>query len=224
VALPKEPAPTKEPAPGPEGAAKFAAHVPSAVKEAAAPNSPPQEATGESAKPITVNLLSAIANPSTPAVIAFTVLAMLAIAGLAWLLRRERTPFANAATRDFASVSLGGPRRDGNVPTARSLVVGPSVRPPPHGRPHAVTPAQSGGALVGLGDAIPRTKAEALQVLGMGVTADAAEAAIKRIVDGLRLSWHPDYAKDPEDRRIRELRVKQINAAWEIIRGKRAEA
>jgi DnaJ-class molecular chaperone len=58
----------------------------------------------------------------------------------------------------------------------------------------------------------------------MGVTADAAEAAIKRIVDGLRLSWHPDHAKDAEDRRIRELRMKQINAAWEIIHGKRAEA
>jgi hypothetical protein len=224
AALPREPAPSKEPAPGPEGAAKFAAHVPIAAKEAAVPNGPREEATGESAKPITVNLLSAIANPSTTAVIAFTVLAMLAIAGLAWLLRRERTPFASAAPRDFASVSLGGPRRDGNISTAGSLVVGSSGRPSPNVRPHAVRPAQSGGALAGLGDAIPRTKAEALQVLGMGVTADAAEAAIKRIVDGLRLSWHPDYAKDPEDRRIRELRVKQINAAWEIIRGKRAEA
>jgi hypothetical protein len=129
------------------------------------PNGPREEATGESAKPITVNLLSAIANPSTTAVIAFTVLAMLAIAGLAWLLRRERTPFASAAPRDFASVSLGGPRRDGNISTAGSLVVGSSGRPSPNVRPHAVRPAQSGGALAGLGDAIPRTKAEALQVL-----------------------------------------------------------
>ena len=61
-------------------------------------------------------------------------------------------------------------------------------------------------------------------MLGMGVTPDATEVAVKRIVDGLRLSWHPDHAKGPEDRQIRELRLKQINAAWEIITGKRHEA
>jgi len=57
----------------------------------------------------------------------------------------------------------------------------------------------------------------------MGVTPDASEASIKKIVDGLRLSWHPDYAKGPADQQIRELRLKQINAAWEIIAGKRAQ-
>jgi hypothetical protein len=211
-------------APAAEGAAKFAAHVPAATKEPTAQADPPEGTAGENTKLITVNLLGAVGSPSTTAVIACTALAMLVIAGFAWLLRRERAQFAGATSRDFASVSLGEPGRDPNISAERSLVVGSSSPSSLQGRPHAAPPMPSRGLLAGLGDAIPRTRAEALQVLGMGVTADAAEAAIKRIVDGLRLSWHPDYAKDPEDRRIRELRVKQINAAWEIIRGKRAEA
>jgi hypothetical protein len=69
---------------------------------------------------------------------------------------------------------------------------------------------------------MPQTRIEALQVLGMGVLPDTGETAIKKIVDGLRLSWHPDLARDEPDRRLREHRLKQINAAWEIIQGKRA--
>jgi DnaJ-class molecular chaperone len=57
----------------------------------------------------------------------------------------------------------------------------------------------------------------------MGVAPDISEAAVKKIVDGLRLSWHPDHAKSPADQEMRDLRTKQINAAWEIITGKRAE-
>ena len=51
-----------------------------------------------------------------------------------------------------------------------------------------------------------------------------SEVAIKKIVDGLRLSWHPDHANGTADRQIRELRLKQINAAWEIIAGNRVQA
>jgi DnaJ-class molecular chaperone len=58
----------------------------------------------------------------------------------------------------------------------------------------------------------------------MGVTPDATHIAIKRIVDGLRLSWHPDHAKDEADRQMREVRLKQINAAWDILNGNRAQA
>lgn len=60
-------------------------------------------------------------------------------------------------------------------------------------------------------------------MLGMGVSRDATEAAMKKIVDGLRLSWHPDLAKDEADRQLREYRLKQINAAWDLIQGKRLE-
>jgi DnaJ-class molecular chaperone len=69
---------------------------------------------------------------------------------------------------------------------------------------------------------MPRTRGEAIEVLGMGVMPGASEAAMKKIVDGLRLSWHPDLAQDEADRQLRELRTKQINAAWDIIQGKRA--
>ena len=58
-------------------------------------------------------------------------------------------------------------------------------------------------------------------MLGMGVAPEVSEVAVKKIVDGLRLSWHPDHANSPEDRELRELRMKQVNAAWEIIAGKR---
>ena len=69
---------------------------------------------------------------------------------------------------------------------------------------------------------MPRTRAEALEVLGMGIAPDVNETAIKKIIDGLRLSWHPDHARDPADRAMREQRIKQINAAWDIISGKGA--
>ena len=59
----------------------------------------------------------------------------------------------------------------------------------------------------------------ALSVLGMGIGPDVHEAAIKKMVDGLRASWHPDRARDAADRATRELRLKQINAAWDILAG-----
>jgi DnaJ-class molecular chaperone len=69
---------------------------------------------------------------------------------------------------------------------------------------------------------MPETRAEAFQALGIGAAPNATEAAIKKIVDGLRQSWHPDHARDEDDRALRELRSKQINAAWELLRRQRA--
>ena len=46
----------------------------------------------------------------------------------------------------------------------------------------------------------------------------------KKLVDALRMSWHPDYAEDESDRRRRENRMKQINAAWDIVNGRREAA
>ena len=71
---------------------------------------------------------------------------------------------------------------------------------------------------------VPRTRSDALRVLGMGVTADANLAAIKKIVDGLRQTWHPDLAHDDSDREVREKRMKQINVAWDIIAAKPARS
>lgn len=47
---------------------------------------------------------------------------------------------------------------------------------------------------------------------------------IKKIVDGLRQSWHPDLAKSEDDRLYREQRVTQINVAWDILSGRRSAA
>ena len=66
-------------------------------------------------------------------------------------------------------------------------------------------------------DMLPQTHDDALHILGMGVTSKASLTAMKKIVDGLRLSWHPDHATDDADRAIRELRIRQINTAWDLI-------
>ena len=75
-----------------------------------------------------------------------------------------------------------------------------------------------------LGERMPSTKDEALALLGMGVASESNLGSLKKIIDGLRMNWHPDLAQDEADRRVRELRLKQINAAWDILGGKAAGA
>lgn len=70
--------------------------------------------------------------------------------------------------------------------------------------------------------ATPETASDAYELLG--VTPEASAVAVKKIVDGLRLSWHPDHAKDETDRNIRETRLKQINVAWDLIQGQQKAA
>ncbi len=69
---------------------------------------------------------------------------------------------------------------------------------------------------------MPQSVAEAYRILG--INADAEPAVTKKLVDALRMSWHPDYARDGEDRRKREERMKQINAAWDLIKDVRKAA
>jgi hypothetical protein len=38
------------------------------------------------------------------------------------------------------------------------------------------------------------------------------------VVDALRQNWHPDLAASEADRTEREERIKQINAAWDLVR------
>ena len=96
----------------------------------------------------------------------------------------------------------------------------PVPAPPRRAIPQRNVPA----AAPAWGNAIPQSHADALRVLGMGVRGDSSPASIKKIVDGLRMSWHPDHAENETDREERELRLKQINAAWEIISGRRPAA
>jgi hypothetical protein len=69
---------------------------------------------------------------------------------------------------------------------------------------------------------VPRTASEAYDVLG--VNPDVSEGVLKKIVDALRMSWHPDHARDQEDRLLREDRMRQINVAWDLISGAREVA
>ncbi len=69
---------------------------------------------------------------------------------------------------------------------------------------------------------MPRTTSEAYDVLG--VNPDVSEGVLKKIVDALRMSWHPDHARDDEDRLVREGRMRQINIAWDLISGAREVA
>ena len=69
---------------------------------------------------------------------------------------------------------------------------------------------------------LPATREEALHVLGAGP--DASDPVLKKIVDGLRMSWHPDLAKTAEDHRVRSERMTQINVAWDILSGRQAES
>ena len=71
-------------------------------------------------------------------------------------------------------------------------------------------------------EAVPRSIVEAYQVLGLN--SNAAPDVAKKLVDALRMSWHPDHAEDESDRRRRESRMKQINAAWDIVNGRREAA
>ncbi|MCB1483682.1 MAG: hypothetical protein KDJ17_02190 [Hyphomicrobiaceae bacterium] len=69
---------------------------------------------------------------------------------------------------------------------------------------------------------MPQSVQEAYQTLG--INAEAAPNVAKKLVDALRMSWHPDFARDEEDRRVREARMKQINAAWDLIKNRREAA
>ena len=69
---------------------------------------------------------------------------------------------------------------------------------------------------------MPQSVAEAYRVLG--INAAAEPAVTKKLVDALRMSWHPDYARDNADRIKREDRMKQINAAWDLIKDGRKAA
>ena len=94
---------------------------------------------------------------------------------------------------------------------------------PPAAREPSAVWSTAAGASPTWNEEVPRTRSDALQVLGMGVTADANLAAIKKIVDGLRQTWHPDLARDPSERELREKRMKQINVAWDILAAKPAQ-
>jgi hypothetical protein len=157
-----------------------------------------------------LSLLTFSISPATGAFAAFMVLTT-ALLVLFFMARRREHLQAAGRPRDVAAAPLYAPR-----PRASGTVTVRQPQPPPPSQPvRYAAPAFSSN--------IPRTRNEAIEILGMGVVPDTSLAAMKKIVDGLRQSWHPDLARDEADRALRELRIKQINAAWDIISGKRSE-
>jgi len=69
---------------------------------------------------------------------------------------------------------------------------------------------------------LPKTTSEAYAILG--VNSEVSESVLKKIIDALRMSWHPDHARDDEDRRLREDRIRQINIACDLINQNRETA
>lgn len=68
---------------------------------------------------------------------------------------------------------------------------------------------------------IPKTRDEALLVLGASQGADAE--VLGRLVKALRQCWHPDLAQTDADRVYRDARLTQINVAYDILTGRRVE-
>lgn len=62
---------------------------------------------------------------------------------------------------------------------------------------------------------LPQTEREAYALLG--VNPDVSPPVLKKLVDALRMTWHPDHARHEADRALREERMKQINTAWDLI-------
>jgi hypothetical protein len=180
------------------------------AKEAFVPDAPAEKAAAARDDGVSPTLMSALRAPALGVGLAVALLGVLSLFTFALMRRRERTRLA--PSRDLATVSLGAGPRVQSVPAARM----PS-------EPAATEPASAAAPAMpaNWGDRIPRTREEALQVLGVALAPDANLAAIEKIVDGLRASWHPDLASGGADRRLRELRMKQIDAAWEVIAGKR---
>jgi hypothetical protein len=148
---------------------------------------------------------------SARAAVAVVASVLVAFTAVVLLLARGRRPRVGP-NRDIARLSMGEPRPE------RTVVRAEHAAP----KPSAIW-SSAAGSRPTWNEEVPRTRSDALRVLGMGVTADANLAAIKKIVDGLRQTWHPDLAHDPSEREVREQRMKQINVAWDILAAKPAQ-
>ena len=161
---------------------------------------------------------------------------MLAGTALAYFMRRQSEGgfHANATPRDLSSVSLDAAHSQDQ---SRALVrTGPPAEAPSAApRPLPPQPTLTQALLTKAPpfetfvtrpgsepEWLPATREEALHVLGAGP--DASDPVLKKIVDGLRMSWHPDLAKTAEDHRVRSERMTQINVAWDILSGRQAES
>jgi hypothetical protein len=211
------------PAPSPAPIVPRIINRPGAVAEPPpslpAPVVAPTEPPATEAPVLTVSAATPLVTASNPS---SSRLAVAVVAGVLVALTAGLLIFARGRGRRPAPRRAGARRPTGAAARDRSAA--------PAGQVPTLTPSQ-GSAVWSTAAApspvwnedVPRTRLDALRVLGMGVTADANLAAIKKIVDGLRQTWHPDLARDPADREVREQRMKQINVAWDILGAKPAQ-
>ena len=62
---------------------------------------------------------------------------------------------------------------------------------------------------------VPRSLADAYRVLN--VKPHTSKEVIKKLVDALRVSWHPDLVASESDKKMHTAKIQQINVAWDII-------
>lgn len=75
-------------------------------------------------------------------------------------------------------------------------------------------PARDGSDAEGTAD-MPQTLDEAYAVLN--VSPGTRKTVIKKLVDALRMSWHPDLGADEAARAQRHAQIQRINVAWDIV-------
>lgn len=156
--------------------------------------------------------------PARPVTLPFVFLVgsliLLAASGAQWLWRQNRSPAAATGRRSISDVWLENS-------ASRELVAVPDEAAPRSTVPPLVTTSAAPIDAVTVAGPVlektwvPSTRDEALQVLGAGP--DASADVLKKIVDGLRMSWHPDHARSPEEYSARHDRMRQINVAWDIL-------
>ena len=69
-------------------------------------------------------------------------------------------------------------------------------------------------------DQTPRSLEQAYKVLN--VRPGASKEVMKKAVEALRLNWHPDRVSDPAERERCTVKIQNVNAAWDLITGRRA--
>jgi hypothetical protein len=75
------------------------------------------------------------------------------------------------------------------------------------------------GSLSNPAPRMPTTRDDAYFVLGASSGVD--DDTLRRLVRALRQCWHPDLARDDKDRQYRDLRIRQINVANDLLLGQK---
>lgn len=138
---------------------------------------------------------------------AATVFALVGLAAFGFRRWRRGSAAVSASSptvpRDIGSIMLDAQAKD------------PALTSQPETASRADGDAKTGTIALDDDLPIPTNYTQALHVLG--ASPDASTDAIKKIVDGLRKSWHPDHANSESDRVYREKRARQINVAWDLV-------